>query len=165
MRTGVSPTSRGSAGRRAARWLAVAPFAAVLAVSALPAAAAPALPAPSRAAALAPADVLQPPLPLEDFPAQVAQACAIWEGLGWPGTPKPTDYRTLDGQYIRGGNPYGNRSGDLPHEDTYREYDVNPRPTPTTHRDAERIVRDQATHQVWYSDDHYSNFREIRGGC
>ena len=42
---------------------------------------------------------------------------------------------------------------------------VNPRPTPPIHRDAERLVRDQETNQIWYSDDHYTNFREITGGC
>ncbi len=33
------------------------------------------------------------------------------------------------------------------------------------HRDAERIVRDSGSHTVWYSDDHYDDFREISAGC
>ncbi|MFJ6744115.1 ribonuclease domain-containing protein [Streptomyces sp. NPDC091279] len=156
--------SWGSHGRRAARWLAAGSLAACLTAAALPAAAAPVHGAPSRAAAV-PADVLTPAWPLEKFPAQVARACEIWDGLGWPGSRKAKDYRAPDAQYIRGGNPYGNRSGDLPHQDTYREYDVNPRPTASTHRDAERLVRDQADDRMWYSDDHYTNFREIAGGC
>ncbi|MFC5668105.1 ribonuclease domain-containing protein [Kitasatospora misakiensis] len=109
--------------------------------------------------------VIQPPLPVEDLPPQVEQACRIWERLEWPTNPRPVDFRIPGPEFIRGGNPYGNRSGDLPAEGSYREYDVNPRPTPTTHRDAERLVRDPAATRVWYSSDHYNNFREIASGC
>jgi len=137
-----------------------------VAVSALPASAAvPGRTVPSHVVAPAPADVLNPARPLEALPAQVAQACETWGGLGWPGTHKPKDYRTVEGEFIRGGNQYHNRSKDLPVQDTYREYDVNARPTASTRRDAERLIRDQDTDQVWYTDDHYANFREIAGGC
>ncbi|MEV7778085.1 ribonuclease domain-containing protein [Kitasatospora sp. NPDC088351] len=137
-----------------------------LALAALPAAAAlPASAAPAVAPVLAPADAIYPPLSVEDLPAQVGRACAIWRDLDWPTTARPVDYRIPGPEYIRGGNPYGNRSGDLPAGGQYHEYDVNPRPTPTTHRDAERIIRDEDTRQVWYTDDHYDNFREIAGGC
>ncbi|MFC8452563.1 ribonuclease domain-containing protein [Kitasatospora sp. NPDC057223] len=127
----------------------------------------PAVPA-SAWAAPAPAvtrAVLQPPLSVADFPPQVERACHIWEDLTWPTNPRPVDFRIPGPAYIRGGNPYGNRSGDLPGGGAYHEYDVNPRPTPTTHRDAERLVRDEATDQVWYTDDHYTNFLEISDGC
>jgi len=155
-----------AAPRRAGGWLAAGSVAVCLAVSALPASAAvPGRPAPSHVVAPAPADVLDPARPLEAFPVQVARACETWGGLGWPGSNKPKDYRTVEGEFIRGGNPYRNRSGDLPLQDTYREYDVNARPTATTRRDAERLIRDQNTDQVWYTDDHYANFREITGGC
>ncbi|MFE3874483.1 ribonuclease domain-containing protein [Kitasatospora sp. NPDC059146] len=124
-----------------------------------------AVPAHAVTAARAPAALLQPPLPLEAFPPQVARACDIWRQLEWPATPQPITYRLPDGEFIRGGNPYGNRSGDLPHATTYHEYDVNPRPTANTHRDAERIVRDTVSKRVYYSDDHYADFREISYGC
>ncbi|MFE6055560.1 ribonuclease domain-containing protein [Kitasatospora sp. NPDC056446] len=153
---GVRRTARGR--------LAKAALALSLALATLPGATAVAWSAPAHAA-LAPAAVLQPPLPVDAFPEQVARACAIWGDLGWPTNAQPVDYRIPDGDYIRGSNPYGNRSGDLPHGGAYHEYDVNPRPTPTTHRDAERLVRDENTAQVWYSGDHYANFREIDGGC
>ncbi|MFD7450496.1 ribonuclease domain-containing protein [Kitasatospora sp. NPDC059827] len=124
-----------------------------------------AVPAHAVTATRAPAALLQPPLPLDAFPLQVARACDIWRELSWPATPEPVNYQLPEGGYIRGGNPYGNRSGDLPHATTYHEYDVNPRLTANTHRDAERLVRDTATHRVYYSDDHYTDFREIDGGC
>ncbi|MFE6866461.1 ribonuclease domain-containing protein [Kitasatospora sp. NPDC057692] len=109
--------------------------------------------------------VIQPPLPVEDFPPQVERACEIWLDLGWPTNPRPVDFRLPGPEYIRGSNPYGNRSGDLPPGGAYHEYDVNPRPTPTTHRDAERLVRDGATERTWYTSDHYTDFREISDGC
>ncbi|MER5355034.1 ribonuclease domain-containing protein [Kitasatospora sp. NPDC002551] len=109
--------------------------------------------------------VIQPPLPVEDFPPQVERACHIWFDLGWPTNPRPVDFRLPGPEYIRGSNSYGNRSGDLPAGAPYHEYDVNPRPTPTTHRDAERLVRDEATARTWYTFDHYANFREISSGC
>ncbi|MFF2662308.1 ribonuclease domain-containing protein [Kitasatospora sp. NPDC058032] len=109
--------------------------------------------------------IVQPPLPVEDFPSQVARACDTWRALGWPGNPQPVDFRLPGPQYVRGSNPYRNRSGDLPSGGTYREYDVNPRPTPTTRRDAERLVRDATTGDAWYTADHYANFREISDGC
>ncbi|OPC77133.1 guanine-specific ribonuclease N1 and T1 [Embleya scabrispora] len=113
----------------------------------------------------APLSILDPPLPVEAFPGQVKEACAIWRGLHWPTAARPTDYPVPDtALVIRGSNVYGNRSGDLPADGHYREYDVNPR-TPGQHRDAERLVRDPATHVVWYTDDHYANFREISSGC
>ncbi|MFB6893464.1 ribonuclease domain-containing protein [Kitasatospora sp. NPDC056327] len=123
------------------------------------------VPAQAAPAAVATRAVVQPPLPVEDFPPQVARACHIWLGLGWPANRRPTDFELPGPEYIRGSNPYRNRSGDLPLEGSYREYDVNPRPTPTTHRDAERLVRDEGTAQVWYTSDHYDNFREISDGC
>ncbi|MFE7564798.1 ribonuclease domain-containing protein [Kitasatospora sp. NPDC057500] len=119
-------------------------------------------PAPSSPTARA---VLQPPLPVEDLPPQVERACRIWLGLGWPANLRPVDFRLPGPEFIRGSNPYGNRSGDLPAGGVYHEYDVNPRPTPTTHRDAERLVRDEAAERTWYTADHYANFREISEGC
>ncbi|MGW6915845.1 ribonuclease domain-containing protein [Kitasatospora sp. NPDC054939] len=109
--------------------------------------------------------VLEPSWPVEDFPPQVDRACLIWRELGWPTSRRAVDFRIPGPEFIRGSNPYGNRSGDLPAGGAYHEYDVNPRPAPTTHRDAERLVRDEATEQVWYTADHYANFREIGSGC
>ncbi len=122
----------------------------------------PAWAAPAPAATRA---VLQPPLPVADFPSQVERACHIWLDLAWPTNTRPVDFVIPGPEYIRGSSPYGNRSGDLPSGGAYHEYDVNPRPTPTTHRDAERLIRDEATEQVWYTSDHYANFREISEGC
>ncbi|MFI5619581.1 ribonuclease domain-containing protein [Streptomyces sp. NPDC051567] len=119
--------------------------------------------APARTTAR-PADVLEPSLPVQAFPPQVKAACDIWRDLSWPEAPRAQDYPAGPGLVIRGSNVYGNRSGDLPADGHYREYDVNPR-TPGTHRDAERLIRDPAARTVWYTDDHYSNFREISSGC
>lgn len=111
------------------------------------------------------ADIIDPPLPVEAFPGQVREACGIWKELAWPQAQRPKDYPVVNTDLvIRGSNVYGNRSGDLPLEGHYREYDVNPR-TPGTHRDAERLVRDPGTRTVWYSGDHYDNFQEISSGC
>ncbi|MFE6749151.1 ribonuclease domain-containing protein [Kitasatospora purpeofusca] len=121
--------------------------------------------APALAAAPAARALLQPPYPVEDFPPQVERACRIWEKLGWPTNPRPVDFRIPGPEYIRGGNPYGNRSGDLPTNGMYREYDVNPRPTPSTHRDAERLVREVRSGLTWFTGDHYADFREISEGC
>ncbi|WP_380279087.1 ribonuclease domain-containing protein [Kitasatospora purpeofusca] len=137
----------------------LAPAALVLALACPVLPAAPAWSAPATRA------VVQPPLPVRDFPPQVERACHSWLGLGWPVNPRPVDFRLPGPQYIRGSNPYGNRSGDLPSGGAYHEYDVNPRPTSATHRDAERLVRDGATDRTWYTSDHYANFREISDGC
>ncbi|MFJ2645293.1 ribonuclease domain-containing protein [Streptomyces sp. NPDC087420] len=120
---------------------------------------------PAKAPTVRAADVINPPLPVEAFPGQVKEACGIWKELAWPQAKRPTDYTVVNTRFvIRGSNVYGNRSGDLPLEGHYREYDVNPR-TPGTHRDAERLVRDPDTHTVWYTGDHYDNFQEIASGC
>ncbi len=113
--------------------------------------------------------LLTPAWPLAQFPPQVAQACRIWGTLqpqSWPAVDPAATYQ-VGNRYIRGANTYGNRSGDLPAEaiGTYREYDVNTRPTPKTPRDAERLVRNRYTGAVWYTGDHYTDFREIAGGC
>ncbi|GAA1936531.1 ribonuclease domain-containing protein [Kitasatospora viridis] len=109
---------------------------------------------------------VDPPSQLTALPAQVARACGLWhDQLDWPATVRPVDYRLSDGRYLRGGNEYDNRDGDLPAATGYHEYDVNPRPAPNTRRDAERLVREVATGQVWYSADHYADFTEILGGC
>ncbi|MYY08603.1 guanine-specific ribonuclease N1 and T1 [Streptomyces sp. SID4919] len=124
--------------------------------------------APVQAAAhssVRPADILDPPLPVEAFPRQVKEACAIWKELEWPQAARGTDYPVVNTRLvIRGSNVYRNRSGDLPLSGSYREYDVNPRP-PGQRRDAERVVRDPGTRTVWYTADHYTNFREISSGC
>ncbi|MFJ7277084.1 ribonuclease domain-containing protein [Kitasatospora sp. NPDC098663] len=134
---------------------------AVTVPSAAPAAAAPAAhPAPRIVR-----DILEPSLPVDQFPPQVEEACRIWHDLQWPTANAPRDYPVAGSPFvIRGSNVYGNRSGDLPQDGHYREYDVNPR-QPGQHRDAERLVRDPAAQQVWYSDDHYADFREISSGC
>ncbi|MFD5084633.1 ribonuclease domain-containing protein [Kitasatospora sp. NPDC058201] len=148
---------------RSLRRLAAATLllAAVVAPSVSPAAAAPTGSAAHHAVVRA---IVEPPLPVEEFPPQVDEACHIWRGLGWPTADRPRDYPAGDGLVIRGSNVYGNRSGDLPKDGRYREYDVNPR-TLGTHRDAERLVRNPDTRTVWYTDDHYDNFREITSGC
>ncbi|MCX4681038.1 guanine-specific ribonuclease N1 and T1 [Streptomyces sp. NBC_01433] len=111
------------------------------------------------------ADVIGPPLPVEAFPGQVKEACGIWKELDWPQAARPTDYPVVNTPFvIRGSNQFYNRSQDLPVQGSYREYDVNPR-TPGQHRDAERLIRDPGTHTVWYTGDHYTNFREISSGC
>ncbi|MEW1696998.1 ribonuclease domain-containing protein [Streptomyces sp. NPDC091278] len=137
----------------------------LLTALAVPAASSATAGTPARTPAVRAADVIDPPLPVEMFPGQVKEACGIWKELDWPQAKRPTDYPVVNTRFvIRGSNVYGNRSGDLPPEGHYREYDVNPR-TPGTHRDAERLVRDADTHTVWYTGDHYNDFQEITSGC
>ncbi|MDN3358623.1 ribonuclease domain-containing protein [Actinomadura sp. DC4] len=95
-------------------------------------------------------------------PPQVTRACELWRGLGWPATERPMTYQ-VPGGYLRGGNTFGDREGHLPSSGAYHEYDVNPRPAPQTHRDAERLVRDGDTTQTWYSLDHYRTFHSAPG--
>ncbi|MFJ4923521.1 ribonuclease domain-containing protein [Streptomyces sp. NPDC088725] len=152
------------------RTAAAALFLAAVVVPAVPSATAVTAPhttAPSATApqTILPGDVLEPPVSVDALPAQVKKACAIWKKLAWPEADRPTDYKVAGTSYvIRGSNRYGNRSGDLPLDGKYREYDVNPRPA-GQHRDAERVVRNPATHAVWYTGDHYDNFRRISSGC
>ncbi|WP_016701348.1 ribonuclease domain-containing protein [Actinoalloteichus spitiensis] len=103
-------------------------------------------------------------LPVDEFPDQVGRACGIWADLSWPVNDQAVDHPAGGGLVIRGGNQYHNYGEDLPLEGSYREYDVNPRP-PGQRRDAERLVRDRDTHEVWYTADHYESFRRISGGC
>jgi len=142
----------------------VASAASVVLAAALLPAVGPATAAPAGTAPRAVGQVLTPPLPAGRFPAQVQRACGIWRGLHWPTANRPTDYPAGSSLVIRGSNVYGNRSGDLPAGGHYREYDVNPRPA-GQHRDAERLVRDQNLHTVWYTGDHYADFRQISTGC
>ncbi|RDG36283.1 ribonuclease domain-containing protein [Streptomyces corynorhini] len=137
----------------------------LLAALAVPAASSATAGTPVRIPALRAADVIDPPLPVEAFPGQVKEACGIWQELDWPAANRPTDYPVVNTRFvIRGSNVYRNRSGDLPVDGGYREYDVNPR-EPGQHRDAERLVRDPDTRTVWYTGDHYDNFQEIASGC
>lgn len=130
-----------------------------------PAATAATRPAHSPLGAVRPADVIDPPLPVERFPAQVKNACGIWKGLNWPASDRAHDYPVArSALVIRGGNIHRNLSGHLPATGHYREYDVTPR-SPGRRRDAERLVRDPGAHTVWYTADHYRNFRKITSGC
>ncbi|MFJ1646892.1 ribonuclease domain-containing protein [Streptomyces sp. NPDC088258] len=137
----------------------------LMAVLTVPAASSATAGTPVQAPAPRAADIIDPPLSVEAFPGQVKEACGIWKELDWPAANRPTDYPVANTRFvIRGSNTYRNRSGDLPVDGSYREYDVNPR-TPGQHRDAERLVRDPGTHTVWYTGDHYENFQEIASGC
>jgi RHS repeat-associated protein len=60
-----------------------------------------------------------------------------------------------------GGREFKNNEGLLPEGGNYVEYDVDPKPTDGTSRNAERIVVDENTGQAWYTDDHYQSFIEI----
>ncbi|MGK5546118.1 ribonuclease domain-containing protein [Streptomyces sp. URMC 127] len=122
------------------------------------------VPAALARTALPRADVHDPPWPVERFPSRVKNACGIWKGLGWPQAERPADYPAGAGLVIRGSNVYRNLSRALPVAGHYREYDVNPRPD-SSHRDAERLVRDATAHTVWYTGDHYASFRQISAGC
>ncbi|MCP2334520.1 Guanyl-specific ribonuclease Sa [Actinoalloteichus cyanogriseus DSM 43889] len=137
-------------------------------LAALTAAAACAPPAPlvedTRSTSGTPADLVGPPLPVDEFPDQVGRACGTWADLSWPVNDQAVDHPAGGGLVIRGGNQYHNYGEDLPLDGSYREYDVNPRP-PGERRDAERLVRDRDTHEVWYTADHYESFRLISGGC
>ncbi|RJL29965.1 ribonuclease domain-containing protein [Bailinhaonella thermotolerans] len=109
--------------------------------------------------------VITPPLPVHKLPRQVGEACEIWRSMRWPEAGRRgKDHRVRDGEVIRGGGRYRNIGGVLPRGGRYVEYDVNPR-HPGDRRDAERLVRDAVKKHVWYTSDHYRNFRQISSGC
>ena len=64
-------------------------------------------------------------------------------------------------QGFEGGRPFKNRENLLPKDGKYREYDVDPRPTDGGKRNGERLIQDEKSGRSWYTDDHYSSFKEI----
>ncbi|HST63751.1 MAG TPA: ribonuclease domain-containing protein [Mycobacteriales bacterium] len=64
------------------------------------------------------------------------------------------------GQYNFSGGQYKNLERELPANQTYAEYDVNPRPRGAA-RDAARIIVSRTTGSVWYTPNHYTDFYKI----
>lgn len=77
------------------------------------------------------------------------------QNLGWSGGPLKS---YAPGKSI-GGDVFTNRQGILPHsEKKYIECDIEAN---GTNRGAKRIVYSTENYKVYYTDDHYSTFKEI----
>ena len=80
----------------------------------------------------------------------------------------PSNYVTksqaskYDDTYSIGGDYFGNREGYLPstYNGSYRECDIG---STKNIRGAKRIVYETRTYRIFYTTDHYSNFREYYG--
>ena len=80
----------------------------------------------------------------------------------------PSNYVTksqaskYDNTYSIGGDYFGNREGYLPstYNGSYRECDIS---STKNSRGAKRIVYETRTYRIFYTTDHYSNFREYYG--
>lgn len=80
----------------------------------------------------------------------------------------PSNYVTksqaskYDNTYSIGGDYFGNREGYLPstYNGSYRECDIG---STKNSRGAKRIVYETRTYRIFYTTDHYSNFREYYG--
>lgn len=77
------------------------------------------------------------------------------QNLGWQGGPLK---KYAPGKSI-GGDVFTNRQGILPHiESKYIECDIDAN---GTSRGAKRIVYSTEDYKVYYTDDHYSTFKEV----
>ena len=80
----------------------------------------------------------------------------------------PSNYITksqkdkYDNTYSIGGDYFGNKEGYLPssYNGSYRECDID---SYKSSRGAKRIVYETKTYRIFYTTDHYSNFREYYG--
>ena len=80
----------------------------------------------------------------------------------------PSNYVTksqaskYDNTYSIGGDYFGNKEGYLPsaYNGSYRECDIG---STQNRRGAKRIVYETRTYRIFYTTDHYSNFREYYG--
>ena len=80
----------------------------------------------------------------------------------------PSNYVTksqaskYDDTYSIGGDYFGNKEGYLPsaYNGSYRECDIG---STQNRRGAKRIVYETRTYRIFYTTDHYSNFREYYG--
>lgn len=80
----------------------------------------------------------------------------------------PSNYVTksqaskYDDTYSIGGDYFGNKEGYLPsaYNGSYRECDIG---STKNSRGAKRIVYETRTYRIFYTTDHYSNFREYYG--
>lgn len=93
-----------------------------------------------------------------EIPDHVRATLALIDAGEWP--------EAADAPGTRGGSVFRNNEGLLPATSAagrivYREWDVNPK-APGRSRDAERIVTG-SDGSVWYTDDHYRSFVQIRG--
>jgi len=61
----------------------------------------------------------------------------------------------------KGGKIYENKTGKLPADGKYKEYDIDPK-VRGVDRPSERIVIDENTGRAWYTPDHYESFVEIK---
>ncbi|MCF1598727.1 ribonuclease domain-containing protein [Streptomyces muensis] len=103
------------------------------------------------------------------FPTDLDEMTAFWTAKGWPSDKKASQesHNGITGFIYRGG-AYGDRDGQLTAyiranyptavAPSFTEYDIDFRPTRRTHRNAERIVRDNANGFIFYTNDHYANF-------
>ncbi|KOG89416.1 ribonuclease domain-containing protein [Streptomyces varsoviensis] len=140
--------------------------------------------APAAFAASAPPAPFEigPPYPnVTNAPKVARDACKAWQTLKWKSGQTgewlvvPKGGGPLAGQEIYTGGKFGNQEGQLPKGGNYHEYDVPYEPykdgTVWKHygkkdgRGALRLVRDINNKRVWYTANHYRDYREIQKGC
>ena len=98
---------------------------------------------------------------ISDLPPNVQESYKNYESEGWTGPHSDSTPGT------KGGGEFSNRDGDLPSVDensnpiSYKEYDVNNKPTDGTGRDGERFVIG-SDGSVYYTGDHYDSFTKIK---
>ena len=75
---------------------------------------------------------------------------------------KKSQADSYDNSYSIGGDYFGNKEGYLPssYNGSYRECDIA---ATKNKRGAKRIVFEVKTYRVFYTTDHYENFREYYG--
>ena len=98
---------------------------------------------------------------ISELPPNVQESYHRYVQDGWNGPHSDATPGT------KGGGEFSNRDGDLPTVDnegkpiTYKEYDVNNKPTDGSRRDHERFVIG-SDGSVYYSGDHYDSFTKIK---
>ena len=98
---------------------------------------------------------------ISELPPNVQESYYRYVQDGWNGPHSDATPGT------KGGGEFSNRDGDLPTVDnegkpiTYKEYDVNNKPTDGSRRDHERFVIG-SDGSVYYSGDHYDSFTKIK---
>ncbi|MGW1784879.1 ribonuclease domain-containing protein [Streptomyces sp. NPDC002143] len=106
-----------------------------------------------------------------NFPGDLEEMVAFWNTKSWPlnkATSSEADQNGVTAFIYRGGT-YGDRDGQLTAyiqanyptavAPSFNEYDIDFRQTRRTARNARRIVRDSNNGFIFFTDDHYANFR------
>ncbi|MEV0280064.1 ribonuclease domain-containing protein [Streptomyces sp. NPDC050610] len=129
----------------------------------------------------APAAILPPYQNVANAPKVARDACKAWQTLNWKTGQTgqwlvvPKKGGSLAGRDIYTGGTFGNKDGQLPKGGSYQEFDVPYESykagTVWKHygkkdgRGDLRLVRDAKNKRVWYTANHYRDYREIQKGC